>query len=271
MDIRYIGADQNADPSSRRGWAGIKYLNAYPLVRGLMDDLPGWNREIGTPAECASFLDSGAVDIALVPLVTAINNDWPFLGDIGIACRGAVTSVKLVYNTNLRYIESFKPDPASGTSNVLARLLYNLEFGRDIIPDMKSEDAEIVIGDRAFEADTADQLDLGQAWFDETGLPFVFGVWAAREESTLAELGELLVNRLQRNLDEPESLIHEASRLTGKLINVKEYLYHHLHYTFGEHDYLGMKTFVDLAHKYKLISGKSMRMFLAQPASAVEG
>ena len=271
MDIRYIGGGDSADPSTRRGWAGIKFMNAYPLVRGLADDLPGWNREIGTPAECASLLDSGAVDIALVPLVAAINNNWPFLGDIGIACRGPVTSVKLVYNTNLQFVESFKPDPASGTSNVLARLLYNREYGRDITPDMKSEEAEIVIGDRAFEADTADQLDLGKAWFDETGLPFVFGVWAARKESTLAELGELLVNRLQRNLAEPESLIHEASRLTGKLINVKEYLYQRLHFEFSEHDYLGMKTFVDLAHKYKLISNKSMRMFLAQPASPVQG
>ncbi|MFQ5607365.1 MAG: menaquinone biosynthetic enzyme MqnA/MqnD family protein [Candidatus Zixiibacteriota bacterium] len=270
MDIRYIGAGPGADPSVRRGWAGIKFLNAYPLVRGLADDLPGWSREIGTPAECASFLDSGAVDIALVPLVTAVTNGWPFLGDVGIACRGPVSSVKLIYNSNLKFIRSYRPDPASGTSNVLARLLYNLEYGRDITPDLKSEDAEIVIGDRAFEAETADQLDLGQAWFEETGLPFVFGVWAGRDEAILKALSEVLVNRLRANLDEPEPLIHEASRLTGKLINVQEYLYDRLHYALGEHDFLGMKTFVDLAYKYGLIPTDRMRMCLTQPTSAVE-
>lgn len=270
MNIRYINSPDNRPETVSRSWAGIKFLNAYPLVRGLEEDLRGWNKEIAAPSECASLLDSGKVDIALVPLVTAINNNWPFLGDIGIACNGAVKSVKLIYHNDLKLIKSYRPDPASGTSNVLAQLLYNLEYGRDITPDMSSEDAEIVIGDRAFEADTADQLDLGQAWFDETGLPFVFGVWAARSEKTLEDVGELLVNRLQKNLFEQEILIHEASRLTGKLINVKEYLYESLHYTFSEHDYLGMKTFIDLAYKYNLVATNRMRMCHTQPASPVE-
>lgn len=266
-NIRYL---QPGDESERkRSWAGIKFLNAYPLVRGLDTDLSGWGRFIGAPSECASLLDSGKVDLALVPLITAVTNNWPFLGEIGIACNGPVSSVKLIHHTPLNHIESYRPDPASGTSNVLARLWYNLEFGRDLTPDISSEDAEIVIGDRAFEAETAEQVDLGEAWHKETGLPFVFGVWAARDEKILDEIGDVLISRLKQNLDEQEALVHEASRLTGKLINVRDYLYSKLHYELGERDHLGMKTFIDLAYKYEYIRSEKMRMILSAPASTV--
>ncbi len=269
MSIRYIDSEGAQEQNRPRGWAGIKFLNAYPLIRGLDEALPDQRQYLGAPSECASLLDSGKVDLALVPLVTAVTNNWPFIGDIGIACRGPVTSVKFVYNTDLKLMRSYKPDPASGTSNLLARLLYNIEFGRDLIADYDSEDAEIVIGDRAFETDTADQIDLGQAWFRETGLPFVFGVWAARTEQTLERYAELLIGRLQENLQERELLVHEASKLTGKLINVEDYLYRKLHFELNERDHLGIKTFIDLAHKYEMIPTNKLRMFMAVGRTAV--
>lgn len=268
MNIRLHNTD-SADNATPRRWAGIKYLNAYPLIRGLEEDLPDWQKLVGTPAECASLLDSGRADIALTPLITAVSENWPFLGDIGIACHGPVTSVKLVHHTSLKHVKTYRPDAASGTSNVLARLIYNLEFGRDIKPDSHSEDAEIVIGDRAFETDTADHVDLGEAWQKETGLPFVFGVWAARDESILQDLGPTLIARLGANLEEKQALVREASRLTGKLINIEDYLYNKLRYNLSELDLLGMKTFVDLAYEYGLIPTNKMRMTLTQPVATV--
>jgi predicted solute-binding protein len=263
MNIRYINSEEDKAEGRPHSWAGIKFLNAYPLIRGLAEALPGQRQFLGSPAECASLLDSGKVDLALVPLVTAVTNSWPFLGDVGIACSGPVTSVKFVYNTDLRLMKTYKPDPASGTSNLLARLLFNIEFGRDLIADTESEEAEIVIGDRAFETDTADQIDLGQAWFRETGMPFVFGVWAARTEKVLELYSDLLIGRLQDNLRERELLVHEASKLTGKLINVEDYLYRKLHFELTQRDHLGIKTFIDLAYKYDMIPTDKLRMFMA--------
>ena len=261
---------QDESEINSRGWAGIKYLNAYPLVRGLEEDFPHWRRYNGTPSECSSLLDRGKVDIALVPLVGAVLNNWPFLSDVGIACHGPVESVKLIFHTPLNKVETYKPDPASQTSNLMARLLYNLEFGRDILPNPRSEDAEIVIGDRAFEADTPDQIDLGKAWFDETGLPFVFGVWAARSDEILREVGPALIARMQANLRDRDLLIYGASRLTGKLINVKDYLYSKLHYQLGELDQLGINTFVDLAFKYGFLPTRKMRTISLEPIQTVE-
>ena len=152
----------------------------------------------------------------------------------------------------------------------MARLLYNLEYGRDILPNPRSDDAEIVIGDRAFEADTADQIDLGKAWFDETGLPFVFGVWAARNEDILREVGPALISRMQTNLRERDMLIYGASRLTGKLINVKDYLYSKLHYQLGELDHLGINTFVDLAFKYGFLPTRKMRAITLESTQTAE-
>jgi len=256
MDIRYLPLESSSRVT--RAWAGIRFLNAYPLVRGLEDDLPDWKRYTAAPAECAALLDSGKADFALVPLMSAILYRWPFLSDMGIACNGRVDSVKLISHADFRLLRSFKPDPASMTANTLARLLYNIEFGRDITPDPKSEDAEIVIGDRAFEAEGADQVDLGKAWNDETGLPFVFGVWAARDEQLLRSVAPLLKDRLTRNLADVDGMIHGGSRLTGKLINIQEYLYRRLHYELDSRDMLGMTTFVDLAHKYGFTPTRSL-------------
>ncbi len=269
MNIRYMSSDNNQGQDRPRSWAGIKFLNAYPLIRGLDEALPEHRRYLGSPAECASLLDSGKVDLALVPLVTAVTNSWPFLGDVGIACRGEVSSVKMVYNTDLKLMKTYKPDPASGTSNLLARLLFNLEFGRDLIADYDSEEGEIVIGDRAFETDTADQIDLGEAWFRETGLPFVFGVWAARTEDVLEQYSDLLIGRMHENLRERETLVREASKLTGKLINVDDYLYRKLHFELNETDHLGIKTFINLAYKYDMLPTDKMRMFMAVGRTAV--
>jgi chorismate dehydratase len=49
-------------------------------------------------------------------------------------------------------------------------------------------DAVLVIGDRAMHPESfrptfQSDWDLGQTWFEETGLPFVFAMWVARNNS----------------------------------------------------------------------------------------
>jgi len=63
--------------------------------------------------------------------------------------------------------------------------------------------------------------------------------------------------------------VHEASKLTGKLINVEDYLYRKLHFELNERDHLGIKTFIDLAHKYEMIPTNKLRMFMAVGRTAV--
>ena len=78
---------------------------------------------------------------------------------LGIVAKGDVKSVLVRKGTAAR------PDPASASSNALAEIL-GLE-------------GEVLIGDRALKAYLREGeeafYDLGRAWRDRTGLPFVFG------------------------------------------------------------------------------------------------
>ena len=82
-------------------------------------------------------------------------------------------------------------DSSSNTSNVLLQILLNKVYGRQCAyshhtPDLESmtidADAALLIGDNGYEEiDTFPYVyDLGQEWFDWTGLPFVYAVWTSR-------------------------------------------------------------------------------------------
>ena len=75
--------------------------------------------------------------------------------DLGIIAHKKVYSVLLLEGDN-------QPDPASATSNRLARVL-NLR-------------GKVLIGDAALKhyLDGGEGIDLAEAWYDKTGLPFVF-------------------------------------------------------------------------------------------------
>ena len=70
---------------------------------------------------------------------------------------------------------------ASETSRALAKIIWQLWFGRDPVrvDDPKAADVVLRIGDSALWAKEQSELhfDLGQLWKDLTGLPFVFAVW----------------------------------------------------------------------------------------------
>jgi chorismate dehydratase len=75
--------------------------------------------------------------------------------DLGIVANKKVYSVLLLEGEN-------KPDPASATSNQLAHLL--------------GLQGKVLIGDAALKyyLDGGKAIDLAQAWYEKTGLPFVF-------------------------------------------------------------------------------------------------
>ena len=56
-------------------------------------------------------------------------------------------------------------------------------------------DAILLIGDRAMhepEDDFVEVMDLGQVWYDWTGLPFVFAMWIAREDADVTGIEQAL-------------------------------------------------------------------------------
>ncbi|WP_420829400.1 MqnA/MqnD/SBP family protein [Nannocystis pusilla] len=137
-------------------------------------------------------LETGECDVALVPVAAcAAHPEWEVVPEVGIGCRGPVHSVLLVSAVPLPQIERIYLDAASRTSVVLVQLLLRAQ---GISPEcvhaphregaglVRGTHAALVIGDAAMALHDRfpHVFDLGAMWLAQTGLPFVFAVWAAR-------------------------------------------------------------------------------------------
>jgi chorismate dehydratase len=195
--------------------AAVSFLNALPLIdRFLRHEEPKVELSRELPSRLAGLLSEDRADVALLPVVEVLAGVSPgILPGSGIACRGPVDSVKLFVHGDLGGIQRLRTDRGSRSSVALARVLLAEVHGVrpelvevEPVPGALPEpgEASLVIGDRclAFEAPfrrglgaAGTVLDLGGAWFELTGLPFVFAAWApARafvDRATAADLAEL--------------------------------------------------------------------------------
>lgn len=146
------------------------------------------------PANVANMLIEDRIDIGLVPVATIPRlKEYHIVSEYGIACDGEVASVCLFSDVPMEEITTVLLDYQSRTSVRLARILMK-EFWKidpvlidtrdDFRGQIKGTTAGIVIGDRALEqrTDSAYVFDLGQAWKEMTGLPFVFAAWISNKE-----------------------------------------------------------------------------------------
>jgi chorismate dehydratase len=237
------------DRSARLRLGVVAYLNMVPLIYGL-DREPGFELVRDVPARLAERLHAGELDLGMIPAIELCDHDYAIVPGIAIGCRGPVASVRLVHRVPLLDVRSVALDRSSRTSAALLRLLLRERLGHDpmylpMAPDVSAmlerADAALVIGDPALDyAGSARSLDLGQAWLDWTGLPFVFAVWAGRPGAVSAAQ----VARLQAALHEGLGRLPElAARYNGEASRNEAYLRTNVHYGLGESEIAGLRAF----------------------------
>jgi len=175
----------------------VGYLNARPLVYGLDRSLRFLLR-FDVPSTCASLLHDGAIDIGLIPSIEYTRGGpYSIVPDLAIASRGPVASVLLFASRPIADVRSIAMDVSSRTSVALVRVLCARLFkinpkieaaGPDLPAMLGRCDAALIIGDNAlFQPPNVDHrlpvevIDLGRAWTELTGLPFVYAFWAGRD------------------------------------------------------------------------------------------
>ncbi|MGD1083542.1 MAG: menaquinone biosynthesis protein [Verrucomicrobiota bacterium] len=233
----------------------VPYLNAVPLTRGLEDQIL-----FVPPSELARRLEGDELDAALVSVTETLFHDrYDILDGIAIASLGEVQSVFLAHREPLSEMRELHCDPASLASlNLLKVLLAE----RGLKPELKplpSYDAApalanvFMIGDRALEFLRAPHeheiLDLGAAWYELTGLPFVYAVWALRRVPN-APLRRQLRQARDFGLDTLESII--SSRTEFDYNFRKDYLSWHIHYHLASDERRGIARFVELLRKHAI-------------------
>jgi len=234
----------------------VPYLNGWPLSRGLGTEFPGSRVVSLTPADLAARLLSGEIDLAMVSSIFAGEDDrFARLSDACIASRGAVKSVQLFHGPPVDKIRRVGLDTASRSSIVLGRIILERRFGLtpDYAPFAHGDDftasgldAVVVIGDQTFDMleRKIESIDLGTAWRDYTGLPFVYAFWTGITGRDWGRIGRRLENVRDRNLEEMETVIREASERWKRPPSFcRDYLTNNVHYRIGPEEAAGLKRF----------------------------
>ncbi len=233
-------------------FAGAPYSNSAPLVDKLTE-VDARVRIINDhPSRLVRDLKAGRTDVALIPVVHLFADpELTMLGDLGVAAEGRVQSVLLKCNRKMGQIKTVLRDPASATSNALAELLLTRYFRQQVqmvdFGELERPDAAVVIGDRALCADPAPagDIDLAEAWQKWTRLPFVFAVWAVRndfpEKETVAEIAR---RAYAAGFMETEAIAERYFNERGGSLDFWiDYLDHSIHYQLGKRDREGMELF----------------------------
>lgn len=174
----------------------VNYLNAKPLIYGLqqsplMDEI---ELVADYPANIAHLLLEGKIDVGLVPVAVIPHlKEYHINTDYCIGCDGPVASVCLFSEVPVEQIDTVLLDYQSRTSVALAKILLRehwkitpelVDTKTDYRANIKGTTAGVVIGDRALEQRNKSQYvyDLGEAWKEMTGLPFVFAAWVSNKQ-----------------------------------------------------------------------------------------
>lgn len=208
----------------------VGFINTLPIFYPLESGAVQHDFEIidGTPAVLNALLAADQLDLGVVSSIEYARHfeKYLLLPDLSISCKKEVCSVLLLSRVPLPKLEGQEIllTPKSHTSIALLKLLFARRF--TVAPRYRVTDyhasgsrwpagaqAVLAIGDDALQLrqnpEVAMALDLGAAWHEWTGHPFVFAVWALRRE-TLAQR---------------DGLVHQAH---ATLLAAKEYGLGHL-------------------------------------------
>jgi chorismate dehydratase len=239
----------------------VNYLNTKPLICDLEELAPEAELVLDVPSRLADLLAEGGLDVALIPVIEYFRaGGYSVVPDIAIASRGPVLSVTLFSRVPWPDVRRVALDAGSRTSAALTRILLARRYGANpevvsLPMEQGAEDADadavLLIGDRAMRAclpGFAHAFDLGQEWFDWTGLPFVYAVWAVRPGADLRGVDEALAQAKRRGLARAGVIAQrEAPRLGLDPGFARRYLANILHFDLGPREQAGLHHYYVLA------------------------
>lgn len=247
------------------------YLNTKPIVEGfLQDDQLKSEVEIvfDIPAEGEVRLRNKEIDFALVPSIEFARGYkiYELIPSGCIASDGAVQSVLLYFNKELKDIKKIALDTSSRTSVALLKIIMMEKF--DIYPEyvtMKPNienmldacDAALLIGDNALmNYAKYPFLDLGEEWMDMTGLPFTYAVWAGRRDNRVTSKDINLLDRSRKiGIERISDIAKEEALRTGihSAEFYQSYLTDYIQFELNEDRLKGMSEYFQLAFSHGLI------------------
>jgi chorismate dehydratase len=234
----------------------VSYLNTKPLLYGIENSPVIEEISLITefPARIADKLLSDEIDIGLVPVaIIPQMKEYHINTHYCIGCDGPVASVCLFSEVPIQEVKTVILDYQSRTSVLLAEILFEKYWqqkpvfvlsGPDFLHQIKGTTAAVIIGDRALRQRTVSAYfyDLGEAWKQMTGLPFVFAAWISNKA-----LDPSWVERFdQANAYGVQNIPHVLEQITESFFDFKKYYTGYLSYRFDEGKKKGLNFFLQM-------------------------
>ena len=251
----------------------ISYLNVLPFYHGLEGNGFGLEPVVGSPTEINQRMHLGELDIAPISSLEYLNHqkDYLLFPDLCLGSRDFSGSVLLLSRERAEGLggATISLSEESLSAATLLRILLKSKFGFEnefrVDPSRPEEMLSrakgcLVIGDEALFYQPKEFLyktDLSEVWWDWTGLPFCFSVWAVRRDFYAKRKEEIrafyhkLKFNLERNLQDLERLVREGLGLTmvdAKFPVIYGYLFN-LSYGFDTEMREGLELFYRRAHE----------------------
>ena len=210
----------------------VNFINTAPLLIPLKEDgvIDGIEFIEDNPSRLNELLENGKIDMGLISSFSYGQHfkDYFILEDFCISATGTVGSVVLFSRMPI-YELSEKTICLTSQSATSINLLYIiLEHFNGLRPSyitgglsdflaQRGLSAYLAIGDEALKIKRLEKglysYDLASIWYETTGLPFVFALWAIRRSSPLLRSPVLshFKKRLERAYKKGSSRLEEIS------------------------------------------------------------
>lgn len=257
----------------------ISYINSLPVVFPVEQGQVELAASVvyGTPSMLNNAYAKGNLDVgAMSSFFYLSEGDLELVPDLSISSEGAVGSVLFFSKVGPHKLGGVKiaVPAASATSVNLLKILLLEQLG--LTPEFVVEEAPnledplvggaLVIGDCALAVDGAWsnkywRADLGQWWLSQTGLPMVFGVWAARSNWAKANpesfslVSQQLLAAKQMGLTSllPMVITSACARSQLPAQRIQRYFQQQLCFELGVRHLEGLEMFRKLCTKYGLL------------------
>lgn len=236
----------------------VSYLNSKPLVEDFEELVPQSRLVLDHPSRLADQMAAGNLDIGLIPVAEYLRNPgYGMVPGLGVISDGPVGSVLLLARSSLSEIKTLALDEGSRTSSALVQILLFRKLG--ILPRLvklpveasqvpEEADGVLLIGDRAMGRSPIGfhlEWDLGEVWRAETGLPFVYAVWAIRPEVEVTPVQMAGFGAVyRRGISSLDAIaLRESSGHGLSPTAIRSYLTNNIRFELGRREAKGMDLF----------------------------
>ncbi|MBM0064640.1 menaquinone biosynthesis protein [Alkalicoccobacillus gibsonii] len=259
----------------------IEYANIQPFFDKLnRNELTenGFQLMTDVPSQVNRRLAEGAVDVAGISSFSYAQHadDYSILPDLSVSSKGEVRSLYLFSKVPIEQLDEKRVALTASSATtvhllkIILRSFYELRVQYETMkPDLAemllTHDAALLIGDDAIRAartnTTLYQYDLGTLWYEQTGLPMSYAVFAVRNEVLSTHSDELdtiyqafVQSKISSHHNDYKDLSNRFVLKQGGTFDFWQSYFQNLWYHFNEENKRGLLYYYKLAYEYGFLS-----------------